>query len=259
MTQQEMYKHMAEWAQFQRRHKANVFNAFFYDKESISEEDIEGVVEGIAKFFDLPLPQIYDTCDTFAKILTSPSATECELHYNIKMLTEAGINNKDAFTMCFVHELSHQLLHRCHFDLFANERWVHELAADLMAGVYANQHPIATGKYKYVLSRQAASETHPAGSIRAEIVDYGRIYFEKRKESHTVLASDVLTLLPAFIYLHYDILKKDWKQVEEEVENPPAHLPKPKEVRIVDLSDSNLIKQMVMRTRAQCGKGYEDN
>ncbi len=259
MTQQEMYKHMAEWAQFQRRHEANIFNALFYDKESISEENIVDIVEGIAKFFDLPVPQIYNKGETFAKVLTGPNAVECELYYNIQMLTDSGINNKDAFTMCFVHELSHQLLYRCHFDLFVNERWIHELMADLMAGVYANRHLTATGKYKYVLSRQAASETHPDGGLRAEIVDYGRLYFETRKESHTILASDVLALLPAFVFLHYDILKSDWKQVEEELENPPTPLPKSQEVRIEDMPDNNLIKQMVMRTRAQKGKGNEDN
>ncbi len=259
MTRQEMYKHMAEWAQFQRRHEANVFNALFYDKESISGEDIVDIVRGIAKFFDLPMPLIYNKCETFAKVLTGPNATECELYYNIQMLAEAGINNKDAFTMCFVHELSHQLLHGFNFDLFINERWVHELAADLMTGVYANRHLIATGKYKYVLSRLAASETHPNGGLRAEIVDYGRLYFEKRKDSRTVLASDVLALLPAFVFLHYDILKLDLEKVEEELENPPASLPESQEVRIEDLPDSNLIKQMVMRIRAQRGKGNEDN
>ncbi len=259
MAKEEIFEHIVQWAPFQRRHEANIFNALFYDTEAVSEEEIADIVERVAKFFDLPLPLICNKCDTFAKILTGSDATECELYYNIQMLTDSGINNRDAFTMCFVHEMSHQLLYNCRFNLFENERWIHELAADLMAGVYANRNLIATGKYKYVLSRQTASETHPGGGIRAEIVDYGRLYFEKCKNGHFVVASDVLALLPAFVYLHYDTLKEDWERIQYEISNPTPPSPKTKDVRIEDLPDSNLLKQMVMRIRSKNDNENEDN
>lgn len=247
-----------KWWKYIRRHEANIFNALFYDKEPVTDEDIHVIVSDIAQFFDLPEPRINSQCETFAKILTGYSANECELYYNLEILKDAGINNSEAFTMCFVHEMSHQLLFHYNLMLFEHDMWMQELAADLMAGVYANRNNIATGKFKYVLSKQPASFTHPSGVLRAEIVDYGRMYFEKRKGCQAVVASDVLALLPAFIYLHYGIIRADWEKVKDEIENPPPP-PIPVKYRIEDLPDSNLLKQYLLRLHNPKDNEHENN
>ena len=45
-----MYKHIAEWRKFLRRHECNVFDALFYDKEDITEEDVKSIVTKVAAF-----------------------------------------------------------------------------------------------------------------------------------------------------------------------------------------------------------------
>lgn len=37
MTQQEEYKHIAEWLAYQRKENARIFEVFFYDKEDIDD------------------------------------------------------------------------------------------------------------------------------------------------------------------------------------------------------------------------------
>ena len=51
------YNHQ-QWMKYMRRHEANVFNAFFYDKEDVMEDDIHSIIADVAAFFDLPIPEI---------------------------------------------------------------------------------------------------------------------------------------------------------------------------------------------------------
>ena len=52
MATQEMYEQMARWSKFKRRHEANVFNALFYDKENVTEEEINSIISEVATFFN---------------------------------------------------------------------------------------------------------------------------------------------------------------------------------------------------------------
>ena len=90
MTQQELYAHMAEWRKFLRRHEDNVFNGLFFDKEDITPEEVDKFVYDTAMFFDMPLPQVYDTCDTLAKEI-GRSGSDYDIFYNEKLLRDAGI------------------------------------------------------------------------------------------------------------------------------------------------------------------------
>ena len=89
-----------QWMKFMRRHEANIFNAFFYDKEEVTDEDITSFVTNVTSFFNLPKPEVTSICETFAKVLLGDNAQQCELAYNIEMLKKVGINNKDHIMLC---------------------------------------------------------------------------------------------------------------------------------------------------------------
>lgn len=236
-----------------RRHEANVFNAIFYDKEEVTEDDIQRIIADVAAFFDLPKPEINGKCESFAEVLLGDKAGECELSYNLEMLRTVGINNKDAFTLCFVHEMAHQVLYRYQFMLFCSERWMQELAADLTAGLYAERHHLATGKFKYALSIQKYSITHPDGKLREKIVEWGRNYLEQQMVDGAKMMDMVLQIMPSFVFAHKKELKKDWYQMLDELETP---LQEPVGYKIEDLPDSNLIKQAVLKYKLS--KAQED-
>lgn len=233
-----------EWMKFRRRHEANVFNAIFYDKEEVTEDDIVRIIADVAAFFGLPKPEISSRCESFAEVLLGDKAKTCELSYNLEMLQKVGINNKDAFTLCFVHEMAHQALYNHQFGLFCSERWIQELAADLTAGLYAERHLLATGKFKYALSRQKYSITHPDGNLRKEIVECGRHYLERQMVNGEKMMDMVQQIMPSFILIHKKELRQNWFQLLDDLETPPQE---PKHYNIEDLPDSNLLKQAVMK------------
>lgn len=233
-----------EWMKFHRRREANVFNAIFYDKEEVTEDDIVRIIADVATFFDLPKPEINSRCKSFAEVLLGNKAGECELSYNLGMLRNAGINNKDAFMLCFVHEMAHQMLYKQQFMLFCSERWVQELAADLTAGLYAERHLLATGKFKYALSRQCHSITHPDGELRKEIVECGRHYLERQAVDGEKMMDMVQQIMPSFVFIHKKELKQSWYKLLDELKSPPQEQ---KYYNIVDLPNSNLLKQAVMK------------
>lgn len=243
------YDSMNKWMKHMRRHEANIFNALFYDQEKVTDEDISLLVTNVTTFFNLPQPEITSKCKTFAEILLDDKANQCELSYNLEMLKKVGINNKDAFTLCFVHEMTHQILFRHRFKLFYSERWIQELAADLAAGLYAERHHLATGKYKYALSIQKYSITHPDGKLRGKIVEAGRHYLEQCNVDGETMIDLVIKTMPVFAFTHHNILNNDWYRLMDELEAPPPP-PSPK-YNIEDLPDSNLLKQAVMKYRKQ--------
>lgn len=233
-----------QWMKYRRRHEANVFNAIFYDKEEVTEDDIQRIIADVAAFFDLPRPETNSRCESFAEVLLGDKANECKLSYNLEMLQKVGINNRDAFTLCFVHEMAHQMLYKHQFMLFCSERWIQELAADLTAGLYAERHLLATGKFKYALSRQGHSITHPVGELRKEIVECGRHYLERQAVNGEKMMNMVQQIMPSFVFIHKKELKQSWYQLLDELESPPQV---PKHYNIEDLPDSNLLKQAVMK------------
>lgn len=245
--QEAMAKDPMFWVKFVRRHKANIIDALFLDKDyDIKEEDIKGAIKQVADFFSLPLPVIKDRAEVMAEVMTSDNASECELYYNWQEMRNSGINNREAMKLAFLHELSHQYLYKTRFLLFENELWIQELAADLLVGgVSVLNGDVATGKYKYVVSTQNASLTHPDGKLRAEIVVYGRKYAGQllRQKRYNGI-EDILTGLPAFVYSHYQELQESWDNIS--LEEALEEHKKPEEHTSTDyesLPDTNLLKQ----------------
>lgn len=240
---------MLRWFANLRRHNANIFDVFFKDKEDIKDEDIVRTIENVAKFFSLPVPVLHGKCETIAKVMTSPQASEFELYYNWQLMEKAGINNHDTLALAFVHELSHEVLYQTRFMLFENEMWIQELAADMMVGAFsAIDDDVATGKYKYILRQLPASITHPDGKLRAAIVEYGREYITQlRKQGEVDDIREVLKGLPAFVYAHYQELQESWSKVQlDDVMEDDA----PVEQTPIDyeaLPDTNLLKQYYLK------------
>lgn len=243
------YEDTERWLAYLRRHNVNIFNVFFKDKDNISDDDIIATIKDVATFFGLPIPTISDKCSTIAEVMTSDNATECELFYSKQILEKAGINNIDTLRLSLVHELSHQILYNTRFLLFENELWVQELAADMMVGAFsAMGNDVATGKYKYVLRQLPASMTHPDGTLRAVIVEYGREYITKlgdqQKEVNNI--QEVLKGLPAFVYSHYQELQESWDNVRWEDEQEES-LVEAAPIDYESLPNTNLIKQYYLK------------
>jgi hypothetical protein len=235
------------WVRFLRRHDANIIDALFLDKDyDIKDEDIKDTVQQVADFFELPVPIIKERTETIAEIITSDKAEECQLYYDWREMEKSGINNREALKLACLHELAHQYLYKTRFLLFENELWIQELAADLLVGAFSVLNgDVATGKYKFVVSRQKATLTHPDGKLRDEVVIYGRNYVENLLQQKRYQGiKDILTGLPAFVYSHYQEMQESWDRVS--LEDSAKEPVKPTERKPIDyelLPDTNLLKQ----------------
>ena len=242
-TQQELYAHMAEWRKFLRRHEDNVFNGLFFDKEDITPEEVDKFVYDTAMFFDMPLPQVYDTCDTLAKEI-SRSGSDYDIFYNEKLLRDAGINNKDAFKLMLTHEVCHHTFRNVIFGLLNNEHWTKELVCDYMAGVRSLMDGFTTGKYKYTISTTKSSMSHPPGWCRKPAFLQGRQTIESLLGNGEYLRiRDVIDDFKDFIIRNKEVIENEWNRYVEHCNDP---IPAPKQTRIEDLPDTNLIKQYVL-------------
>ncbi len=248
MTREELFGHMRAWDAFVRRHNANIFDAMFKDIDcTLSDEDLTSIVSDAALFFGLELPAIKTHCDTLAKMELDPeSGTGCELYYNWQLLQKSGINNRDAFTLCMVHELSHLYFKDTRFLLCRNERWCHELAADYAVGIYSALKNLATGKYKYVLRQLPMTLTHPKGEHRAAAVEFAR-ECAFRYSWHDV--DSAMIGLPAFVYGRQKLLHEELLQCVKDIKEKKGVILHPKPIDIEDLPDHNLIKQAVLKYR----------
>ena len=238
------FEDMQKWFAYLRRHNANIFDVFFKDLEDVTDTDVVSVIEEMAMFFGMPTPNFCDECSTVLEIMTADDAKECELYYNLQLMKKAGINNMDTLRLSLVHEISHQLLFNIRFMLFENELWIQELGADMFVGAFSVMGPdVATGKYKYILRQLPASMSHPDGSLRAAIVEFGRDYATRLKAQGQLNdIKNILAGLPAFVYSHYSEMKDSWQNVnlgEKEEETSVE----PQSIDYELLPDTNLLKQ----------------
>ncbi len=244
-----------EFYKILRRHECNPFNAHFYDKEPLTEDEIKKRVKRASDFFDLPIPTMVSQCETLAKITFSDSSElGSEIQYDVKKLYEIGINNLDAFDAMLTHELSHHFLATQKFNFCHNKQWCIELACDFIVGVRCSANMIASGKYKYAVSTMKTSATHPDGSFRLSAVksgfDFAEWLFRKNRKP---TAMNAMLGLTRFLIANSKALNKSYFKF---LTTPPA--PPEKPCDIMDLPDSNLIKQAVLKYRAEQERKNKD-
>lgn len=238
---------MREWNAFVRWHNANIFDVMFKDVDcSLKDDELHSTISDITLFFGLNIPNIKTHCDTLARIeLGSNNNENCsELYYNWQLLQKSGINNRDGFALCMVHELTHLYFKDTRFLLCRNERWCHELAADYVVGIYSALKGIAIGKYKYVVRQLPMTLTHPKGEHRAAAVDFARECLF-RFPWHDV--DSAMAGLPAFVYGRQKLLNEELAQCTRGIKEKKDVILQSEPIAIEDLPDNNLLKQAVLK------------
>ena len=246
MTHDELFEHMREWRGFVRRHNANIFDVMFKDVDySLQDEELNSIISDIALFFGLEPPAIKAHCDTLAKIeFENGAKNSSELFYNWQLLQKSGINNRDAFILCMVHELTHLYFKDTRFLLCSNELWCHELAADYVVGIYSALKGIATGKYKYVVRQLSMTLTHPKGEHRADAVEFARECMF-RFPWHDV--DSAMIGFPTFVYGKQRSLNEELVMCERGIKEGKDVFSQNELIVIENLPDNNLLKQSVLK------------
>lgn len=240
-----IFERAGSFEKFTRRNEASIFNALFYDKETVTEDAINERVCKTANFFNLPIPMLLKTSECLAQISFS-EITELgsEIRYNLSHLEELGINNLDAFDAILTHEIGHQFLSDFTFNFCINQNWAIELACDYFVGYRFGMEDLPTGKYKYVVGQLKESESHPSGIFRINAVMCGyELGCDVRKELNFYGADYALMGVNLFLCYNSKFLNDSYRMF---LNNPISKDNSTNQIMSSNLPDSNLIKRFVL-------------
>lgn len=231
---------------WRRRHEASPFNAIFYDREPITEEEIALRVRRAAQFFDLPVPALVAQCETLAMI-TLQQGTEfgSVIRYDAQKLADLGINNVDAFDDIITHELAHQHLRHRKFHFCKYQDWAVELACDFIVGVRCATAYLSSGKYKYAVAMSKANLSHPPGKLRQKAVEegFGFIAWLQKKGLPVNLRNAMAGFTRFICRISNELDDYMDDLLDPDLQAPPTD--------IMDHPDSNLIKQTLIKLKRQ--------
>lgn len=233
------------YVKFTRRNVSSIFNALFYDKEVITEEDINERTSKAASFFNLPVPMLFKTSECLTQISFSEiKELGSEIRYNLSRLEELGINNLDAFDAILTHEIGHQFLSDLTFNFCVNQNWAIELACDYFVGYRFGIEDLSTGKYKYVVGQLTESESHPCGIFRINAVMCGyELGCNVRKEMKDFGADYALMGVNQFLCKNSKSLNDSYSMF---LNNPISKDNYTNQIMLSNLPDSNIIKRFVL-------------
>ncbi len=137
----------------------------------LSAEMIQQSISDSRDFFHLEEPfSIFESDTTGVYTGLNSTAMDDVLVYNPNQLWELGITGKDSLDLVMTHEGAHRMLQGMNIGYDSHQE---ELCCDFMSGVRAGLNEMDVDSLKYSLSGLEETDTHPAGELRAEVVQQG--------------------------------------------------------------------------------------
>lgn len=132
---------------------------------------IQQSISDSCDFFHLEEPfNIFESDTTGVYTGLNSTAMDDVLVYNPNQLWELGITGKDSLDLVMTHEGAHRMLQGMNIGYDSHQE---ELCCDFMSGVRAGLNEMDVDLLKYSLSGLEETDTHPAGELRAEVVQQG--------------------------------------------------------------------------------------
>jgi hypothetical protein len=127
-------------------------------------------VYGACDFFHIPYPPIIDSEGTCVWPNDPCTQRDDVIGLDREQLMEMGVYGKDALGLVMTHECCHRMLQNYGYI----DPWEHEGACDFFAGVRAGMGLMDTTHFENSLINSSGSETHPVGTLRVEMIEYGK-------------------------------------------------------------------------------------
>lgn len=143
----------------------------------LTDEMVLSAITRSCEFFNLPeVPFIYSegTC-----VWPNDTTTYADdvLGFNRAELMSMGISGEDSLTLIYTHECAHRTLQGAY-----NDSWEEELACDFFAGVHAGMQDINIDNFEAALGVTEGGDSHPAGALRAEFIEFGQQIADEMQE-----------------------------------------------------------------------------
>lgn len=141
----------------------------------LPDEMVLEAVHNACAFFDLPEVPIVNSEGVCVWPNSAETFSDDVFGFSRSQMMEMGIRGEDSLTLVYTHECAHRALR----DYEGIEGKSEELACDFFAGVHASIADIDTEQLADALGQTIGSDTHPAGELRVEAIEYGRSVAEE--------------------------------------------------------------------------------
>lgn len=141
----------------------------------LPDEMVLEAVHNACAFFDLPEVLIVNSEGVCVWPNSAETFSDDVFGFSRSQMMEMGIRGEDSLTLVYTHECAHRALQ----DYEGIEGKSEELACDFFAGVHASIADIDTERLSDALGQTIESDTHPAGELRVEAIEYGRSVAEE--------------------------------------------------------------------------------
>lgn len=151
-----------------------------FSKLGMSPDDIREGIQSACDFFNIPFPRMVQDLtnqpngQTMFMNWDRGSYYDDVLCYNILQLKELSVDTKEAFSLVMTHECAHRIFQNMNFSGPNNGSWEQELACDFFMGVRAGLWNMDTSNVVMGLVRTEGSPSHPTGTLRAMIINFGK-------------------------------------------------------------------------------------
>ena len=144
----------------------------------LPDEMVVEAVKSSCDFFGLPEVPVVNSDGSCVWPNDSSTVDDDVFGFNRQELMTLGIKGYDSLTMVYTHECAHRALQQVAAEL---DPWEHELACDYFAGIHAALRGLNTDNFETALCCTKGSNSHPAGVLREEFIEYGKEVVEEMK------------------------------------------------------------------------------
>lgn len=153
---------------------------------ALPEQMVENSIHQASDFFGIPDPALsFDSsAEGMGTSVTNyyPDTYQDDLlRFNRNELMSMGITEKDSFDLVMTHETAHRVFQNTQFEGINQGSWEEELACDYFAGVRAGMNDMDISDFRDSLANTGGSDTHPAGDLRADFIEFGKEMAEQMR------------------------------------------------------------------------------
>lgn len=152
---------------------------------SLPNEMVLEAVSNACDFFNLSEIPVVNAAGTCVWSNDNTTLEDDVFGFNREQLQNLGISGEDSLTLIYTHECAHRTLQGAY-----NDDWEEELACDFFAGVHAGISDMDIDNFEASIGSTHGGESHPAGALRAEFIEFGRQVAIEMKERGIEISYD---------------------------------------------------------------------
>ena len=179
---------------------------------------VHEAVHNACEFFNLPEIPIMNSDGVCVWANETETVFDDVFGFSRGQMMEMGISGEDSLTLVYTHECAHRALQ----NYEGIEGKSEELACDFFAGIHAEIGDMDTEQLSSALGKTAESDTHPAGELRVEAMEFGKtVAREMAAQGVPLTFENCMERFDTFLSEHIDSSLTDTTTNEVHIQGEP--------------------------------------